>query len=64
MDRTSRKRNRTAGKWIVHEVNGSYSMEIDRTSSKLMDHTSREMDRTYKKLGCTGNVSYLKGNGS
>ena len=57
MDRTSREKNRTAGKWIVHQVNGSYIMEIDRTSSKLMDRTS-------KKLGRTGNVSYLKGNGS
>ena len=55
MDRTSRQMNRTLnlGKWIVHQVNGSYIMEMDRTSGKgtyitQMSRTSREVDRTRK----------------
>ena len=40
MDRTSRQMNRTLGKWIVHQGNGSYITQMSRTS--------RKVDRTRK----------------
>ena len=40
MDRTSRQMNRTLGKWIVHQGNGSYITQMSRTS--------REVDLTRK----------------
>ena len=45
MDRTSRQMNRTLGKWIVHQGNGSYITQMSRTS--------REVDRTRKMYRAT-----------
>ena len=59
MDCTSRETDRTSGKWIVHQGNGSYLKEMDRTLLKWsyikdMDRATREMDRTSRELGRTG----------
>ena len=40
MDRTSRQMNRTLGKWIVHQGNGSYITQMSRTSREV-DHTRK-----------------------
>ena len=71
-----REMDSTSSKWIVHYGNESYVGDMDSTSSKWivhygnesyvgdMDRSSREMDRTFRELGPTGNMSYLKGNAS
>ena len=66
MGRTSREMNRTSGKWIVHQANGSYIMKMNRTSGKWIVHQSskwivhygnesyvREMDRTSREMDRT-----------